>query len=78
MYLSLPFSFYTGDGKGISVWISFLVKETSSKPLTDKGLEGWPLNEDQQPPQSTRAPSPLLIRGSKVSPSVVFNNRPRE
>jgi hypothetical protein len=31
----------------------------------------------QQPPQSTRAPSPLLIRGSKASPSEGFDSRPR-
>ena len=30
----------------------------------------------QQPPQSTRAPSPLLIRGSKASPSEGFDSRP--
>jgi hypothetical protein len=31
----------------------------------------------RQPPQSTRAPSPLLIRGSKAGPSEGFDNRPR-
>jgi hypothetical protein len=31
----------------------------------------------QQPPQSTRAPSPLLIRGSKAGPSERFDSRPR-
>jgi hypothetical protein len=30
-----------------------------------------------QPPQSTRAPSPLLIRGSKAGPSEGFESRPR-
>jgi hypothetical protein len=30
-----------------------------------------------QPPQSTRAPSPLLIRGSKASPLEGFDSRPR-
>jgi hypothetical protein len=31
----------------------------------------------QQPPQSTRAPSPLLIRGSKAGPLGGFDSRPR-
>jgi hypothetical protein len=31
----------------------------------------------QQPPQSTWAPCPLLIRGSKASPSEGFDSRPK-
>jgi hypothetical protein len=31
----------------------------------------------RQPPQSTQAPSPLLIRGSKAGPSEGFDSRPR-
>jgi hypothetical protein len=31
----------------------------------------------QQPPQSTRAPRPLLIRGSRAGPSEGFDSRPR-
>jgi hypothetical protein len=31
----------------------------------------------RQPPQSTRAPRPLLIRGSKAGPSEGFDSRPR-
>jgi hypothetical protein len=31
-------------------------------------IEGWPLGRVRQPPQSTRAPRPLLIRGSKAGP----------
>jgi hypothetical protein len=31
----------------------------------------------RRPPQSTRAPSPLLIRGSKAGPSKGFDSRPR-
>jgi hypothetical protein len=31
----------------------------------------------RQPPQSTRAPSPLLIRGSKAGPLEGFDSRPR-
>jgi hypothetical protein len=37
--------------------------------ITDQRFEGWPLGRVRQPPQSTRAPRPLLIRGSKASPS---------
>jgi hypothetical protein len=39
--LSLLFSFSTGDRKGISLWISFPVKEKDPEPLTDQGFEGW-------------------------------------
>jgi hypothetical protein len=46
-------------------------------PLTDQGFEGWPLERVRQPPQSTRAPRPLLIRGSKAGPSKGFDSRPR-
>jgi hypothetical protein len=45
-------------------------------PPTDQGFEGWPLRRVRQPPQSTRAPSPLLIRGSKAGPSEGFDSRP--
>jgi hypothetical protein len=31
----------------------------------------------RRPPQSTRAPSPILIRGSKAGPSKGFDSRPR-
>jgi hypothetical protein len=47
------------------------------KPITDQGFEGWPLGRVRQPPQSTRAPRPLLIRGSKAGPSEGFDSRPR-
>jgi hypothetical protein len=44
--------------------------------ITDQRFEGWPLGRVRQPPQSTRAPRPLLIRGSKAGPSEGFNSRP--
>jgi hypothetical protein len=31
----------------------------------------------EEPPQDSRAPSPILIRGSKVGPSEGLHNRPR-
>jgi hypothetical protein len=39
-------------------------RKRAPSPPTDQRFEGWPLGRDQQPPQSTRAPRPLLIRGS--------------
>jgi hypothetical protein len=42
-------------------------------PPTDQRFEGWPLGRVQQPPQSTRTPRPLLVRGSKAGPSEGFN-----
>jgi hypothetical protein len=47
------------------------------KLITDQGFEGWPLGRVRQPPQSTRALRPLLIRGSKAGPSEGFDSRPR-
>jgi hypothetical protein len=46
-------------------------------PPTDQGFEGWPLGRVRQPPQSTRAPRPLLIIGSKAGPSEGFDSPPR-
>jgi hypothetical protein len=39
-----------------------------SAPTTGQRFEGWPLGMVRQPPQATRAPRPLLIRGSKAGP----------
>ena len=50
---------------------------SGSAPTTDQGFEGWPLRRVRQPPQSTRAPRPLLVRGSKAGPSEGFDSRPR-
>jgi hypothetical protein len=43
-------------------------KHSGFRLLTDQWFEGWPLGRVRQPPQTTRAPRPLLIRGSKVGP----------
>ena len=45
--------------------------------ITDQRFEGWPLGRVRQPPQSTRAPRPLLVRGSKAGPSEGFDSRLR-
>jgi hypothetical protein len=52
-------------------------RKRAPSPPTDQGFEGWPLGRVRQPPQSTRASSPLLIRGSKAGPSKGFDSRPR-
>jgi hypothetical protein len=50
-------------------------RKRAPSPPTDQRFEGWPLGRVQQPPQSTRAPRPLLVRGSKVGPLKGFNDR---
>jgi hypothetical protein len=50
-------------------------RKQATSPPTDQRFEGWPLGRVQQPPQSTRAPRPLLVRGSKAGPSKGFNSR---
>jgi hypothetical protein len=52
-------------------------RKRAPSPPTDQRFEGWPLRGVQQPPQSTQAPCPLLIRGSKAGPSKGFNSRLR-
>jgi hypothetical protein len=52
-------------------------RKRAPSPPTDKRFEGWPLERVRQPPQSTRAPRPLLVRGSKAGPSEGFDSRLR-
>jgi hypothetical protein len=52
-------------------------RKRAPSPPTDQGFEGWPLERVRQPPQSTRAPCPLLIRGSKAGPSEGFDSHLR-
>jgi hypothetical protein len=52
-------------------------RKRAPSPPTDQGFEGWPLGRVRQPPQSTRASSSLLIRGSKAGPSEGFDSRLR-
>jgi hypothetical protein len=54
-----------------------LRRKRAPSPPTDQRFEGWPLGGVQQPPQSARAPRPLLVRGSKAGPSEGFNCRLR-
>jgi hypothetical protein len=80
-FVSFSFSSFSllqqGPGKGIPRKGSSSTKETGPEPPTDQRFEGWPLGRVQQPPQSTRAPRPLLVRGSKAGPSEGFNGRLR-
>jgi hypothetical protein len=39
-------------------------EHSGSAPTTGQRFEGWPLGRVQRPPQATRAPRSLLIRGS--------------
>jgi hypothetical protein len=54
-----------------------LRRKRAPSPPTDQGFEGWPLGRVRQPPQSTRAPRPLLTRASKAGPLEGFNSRLR-
>jgi hypothetical protein len=66
-----------GSKAGPSEGFDSCPEHSGSKPIIDQGFEGWPLGRVRQPPQSTRAPRPLLIRGSKAGPSEGFDSRPR-
>jgi hypothetical protein len=74
-----PFlSLATGIGKGDTPKGILLCEGSGPRvPTTDERFEGWPLGRVRQPPQCTRAPCPLLIRGSKAGPSEGFDSRLR-
>jgi hypothetical protein len=75
----LPFSLscYRDRERGYSERDPSLRRKRAPSPPTDQGFEGWPLGRVRQPPQSTRAPRPLLVRGSKAGPSEGFDSRLR-
>jgi hypothetical protein len=77
LFLFLVLSLTTGTGKGDTPKGILLREENGPEPPTDQRFEGWPLGGVQQPPQSARAPRPLLVRGSKAGPSEGFNGRLR-
>jgi hypothetical protein len=73
-----PFiSCYRDRERGYSERDPSLRRKWAPSPSTDQGFEGWPLGRVRQPPQSTRAPRPLLIRGLKAGPSEGFDSRLR-
>jgi hypothetical protein len=65
-----------GSKAGPSEGFDSRLEHSGFRLITDKRFEGRPLGRVQQPPQSTRAPHPLLIRGSKAGPSEGFDSRP--
>jgi hypothetical protein len=72
-----PLSLATGTGKGdISKRILPSEGNGPRALLLISGSKVAPSGV-RQPPQSTRAPCPLLIRGSKAGPSEGFDSRPR-
>jgi hypothetical protein len=75
--LPLSLSCYRDRERGYSERDPSPRRKRAPSPPTDQRFEGWPLGRVQQPPQSTRAPRPLLVRGSKAGPSEGFNGRLR-
>jgi hypothetical protein len=75
--LPLSLSCYRDRERGYSERGPSPLRKRAPSPPTDQRFEGWPLGRVQQPPQSTRASRPLLVRGSKVGPSEGFNGRLR-
>jgi hypothetical protein len=75
--LPLSLSCYRDWERGYSERDPSPQRKRAPSPPTDQGFEDWPLGRVRQPPQSTRASRPLLIRGSKAGPSEGFDSRPR-
>jgi hypothetical protein len=75
--LPLSLSCYRDRERGYSERDPSPRRKRAPSPPTDQRLEGWPLGRVRQPPQSTRAPRPLLVRGSKAGPSEGFDSRLR-
>jgi hypothetical protein len=75
--LPLSLSCYRDRERGYSERDPSPRRKRAPSPPTDQRFEGWPLGRVQQSPQSTRAPRPLLVRGSKAGPSEGFDSRLR-
>jgi hypothetical protein len=75
--LPLSLSCYRDRERGYSERDPSPRRKRAPSPPTDQRFEGWPLGRVRQPPQSTRAPRPLLVRGSKAGPSEGFDSRLR-
>jgi hypothetical protein len=73
--LPLSLSCYRDRERGYSERDPSPRRKRAPSPPTDQRFEGWPLGRVRQPPQSTRAPRPLLVRGSKAGPSEGFDSR---
>jgi hypothetical protein len=75
--LPLSVSCYRDRERGYSERDLSPRRKRAPSPPTDQRFEGWPLGRVRQPPQSTRAPCPLLVRGSKAGPSEGSDSRLR-
>jgi hypothetical protein len=75
--IPLSLSCYRDRERGYSERDPSPRRKRAPSPPTDQRFEGWPLRRVRQPPQSTRAPRLLLIRGSKAGPSEGFDSRLR-
>jgi hypothetical protein len=75
--LPLSLSCYRDRERGYYERDPSLRRKRAPSPPTDQRFEGWSLGRVRQPPQSTRAPCPLLVRGSKAGPSEGFDSRLR-
>jgi hypothetical protein len=75
--LPLSLSCYRDRERGYSERDPSPRRKRAPSPPTDQRFEGWPLGRVRQPPQSNRAPRPLLVRGSKAGPSEGFDSRLR-
>jgi hypothetical protein len=75
--LPLSLSCYRDRERGYSERDPSPRRKRAPSPPTDQRFEGWPLGRDRQPPQSTRASRPLLVRGSKAGPSEGIDSRLR-
>jgi hypothetical protein len=75
--LPLSLSCYRDQERGYSERDPSMRRKRAPSPPTDQRFEGWPLGRVRQPPQDTRAPRPLLVRGSRAGPSEGFDSRLR-
>jgi hypothetical protein len=75
--LPLSLSCYRDRERGYSERDPSPRRKWAPSPPTDQRFEGWPLGRVRQPPQSTRAPRQLLVRGSKAGPLEGFDSRLR-
>jgi hypothetical protein len=75
--LPLSLSCYRDRERGYSERDPSLRRKRALSPPTNQRFEGWPLGRVRQSPQNTRAPRPLLVRGSKAGPSEGFDSRLR-
>jgi hypothetical protein len=66
--LLLSLSCYRDRERGYSKRDPSPRRKRAPSPPTDQRFVGWPLERVRQPPQSTRALRPLLVRGSKAAP----------